>query len=176
MLRQHYCGLYRNILNDFRAGTMRAWLDLGVKVRYRVVWNTWGRIEDHGLELDPRFDGPWKTWRGEDLQALEYQSRQERGFLGWVWYCSYVEVSYHIPDEKLALLMARDKQFAREEDELARQEFERAHQEAIAEQQRKIDALLKVKPWLGEPEAYQEGIDFLRVNDPEKGEVIVNMR
>ena len=174
-MRQHYCGLYRNILNDFRSGTMRAWLDLGIPVRYRVVWNRWGRIEDYGLELDPRFEGKWKTWRGEDLHELEYQGREERGFLGPIWYCSYVEVSYHIPDGKLALLIARDKQFAREENELARLEFERMHEEAIAEQQRKIDALLKVKPWLGEPEAYKEGIDFLRVNDPDHGEIMVKI-
>ena len=172
-MRQRFCGLYRNVWDDFHASDMSALTEIGVPVKYRIVWNKWGRIEDHGLDLEPRFTGPWKEWHGEDLQALQYESRRERGHVGEIWYCSYVEVSYKIPRWKLALAISRDKEIARAEDEQARQEFERAHDEWIEEQKKKLAAYLAKYPWAENPDSRREGWEYIIENDPERGPILI---
>lgn len=171
-MRPSYCGLYRNVINDFRASDMRALTDCGVPVRYRIVWNRWGRIEDHGRNPAPELDGRWKEWHGEDLQALQYDWKEERSFVGRISYCSYVEVSYRIPREKLALITARDKAYGREEDEQAHRELERMHEEWLAEQ-KKLAAYLKKYPWAENPDSNREGWEYIIEDDPERGPILI---
>ena len=83
-----------------------------------------------------------------------------------------VYVSYRIPSYKLALMESR----RRDEEARIREHLRIEYEQFCERRQARIDAYLKKYPWKGEPEAYKEGIDWLRVNDPEKGEVIVSMR
>ena len=172
-MRGFFCGSYQKAMEDFRAGDMRALTECGVPVKYRVVWNRWGRIEDHGRNPAPELDGRWKEWRGEDLRALEYDWKEGRSFVGRISYCSYVEVAYRIPREKLALVIARDKALGREEDEQASREFERMHQEWLAEQQKKLAAYLKKYPWAENPDGHREGWEYIIEHDPERGPILI---
>ena len=168
---KHYTGDWQNCPDN-----IEGLLAIGVEVRWTKCWRyNFGKAAQH---LDDR---KWHVLKNiKVLEAASCQTRrlQEKwwGIPTWADFSSFCVITYRIDDEKYPLLCARYREWERETDELARQELERMHEEAIAERQRKIDAYLKKYPWRGEPECWQEGIDWLVDHEGENGPVVVNMR
>ena len=152
-----------------------ALIAVGVEVKWTKCWRY-----DFGKDAQKYDDRKWKVLKSQqELEEASWRTRrlQEKwwGIPTWVDIRSYCVITYRIDDEKYPLLSARYKQYCREEDERIRGEMKKEYEAWCEERQRKIDAYLAKYPWKGEPEAYQEGIDFLRINDPDKGEIIVNI-
>ena len=169
-MMQNYCGNWHDCDDD-----IDALIAIGVEVKWTKCWKY-----DFGKDAEKYDDRKWNVLNSEQelLDATDDHRNVKENWWGypqWVNLESYCVISYRVDAEKYPLLNARYKQYIRDENERLHAQMEKEYEEWCEERQRQIDAYLEKYPERGEPEYYQEGIHWFRVNDPDKGEIIVNV-
>lgn len=170
-MMKHFCGEWKDCEDN-----IEALLAIGVEIKFKQCWKY-----DFGKDAPHIGDGRWNTLKTPE--TLEKKSWERKTLTEKWWgtphrcnFESYCVISYRVDDEKYPLLSARYTQYRREENERISAEIKAEYEAWCEEQQRKLEAYLEKHPWAANPEGWQEGIDYERVNDPDKGEVIVDIR
>ena len=164
-----YTGNWQNCEDN-----IEALLAIGVEVKWTKCWKY-----NFGRDASQYDDKKWKVLKDEQelKDSFDYKRVKEMcwGIPHWFDIEAYPVISYRVDDDKYPLFCVRYKEWCQKEDARIKAEMEREYEEWCEEQQRKLEAYLVRHPWAANPEGYQEGIDYVRVNDPDKGEVIVNL-
>lgn len=169
-MRQHYTGDWRHCGDN-----IAALLAIGVEVKFRQYWRY-----DYGWDFPQQETARWQVLRSKaELEAKSGQSKtitEKR----YSWPTkerieSYCMISYRIPLTEYPLMRAKYKEYEREERARAAAEWERRKQEYYQQEERKLAEHLEKHPAAANPEGWQENVDYMMANDPEHGEVLVNI-
>lgn len=170
-MRQHYTGDWQHCGDN-----IAALLAIGVEVKCRQYWRY-----DYCWDFPQGENARWEVLRSKaELEAKSGQTKTitERR---WGWPTkerieSYCVISYRIPLTEYPLMRAKYKEYEREERARAAAKWEADKQEYYQQEERKLAEYLEKHPAAANTEGWQEGIDYIRANDPEHGEVLVDIR